>query len=765
MPANATQMTLQEAQDALVLAQQEVVSASAALQSASDQVESLTAIRDQKQASYSEAVAAWEATKTTISGTSTTVTENVVQNGTFDNASAWSGIAMYEPSMFNNYYAAVVRDGILVGSYSSGNFYLQTGTFAAPTRTVSFAVDVWNNNNQRNDSAYDYYRIEFRTYDAAGNRLNYFNFQYGSAFHDWITRGATYNLSADAVSWDIGFRLADGGYWNGNYGPAIDNVQLFATMTTSTPDTYTYGEAETAAKDAAYQDLQAAQASLNEAMTAKASAQARLDAAIAEVARLNQLIYDLTPRLSAPVNLTIAYTANDITLSWTEPTPNLSGVMPERYAVMWSTTNFTQNGWGIASTTTSITIPMSTLISTAPLGSTFQFAVRSDNDTLALYSAYSNTVELVTVAPPWWQVSFNEGDLVSIGAPDGYVFANATAWYGSPTDPACGATVSDIVNQFVAGNSTASFYADNGVFGDPCGGVVKVLRMSTPVSLILIPVPTASPEPQPTLPPQLEPQPTVEPSPMPEPTPTPAPEPTVEPTPTPQPSQQPEPQPTPEPTPQPETTPSPQPSPEPSPTQPVEEPKPTPSPEPSQTPTEEPVPTEKPTEKPTVIVPTPEPTPSKPIEPIVPEEEPVVEIKEPITAENIEAVVEELAAIQPQLLTEEQQTMIVEAALETFASAEQESPEYEAALEALLVVAQADDIVLDEELAAIPLVGNVAGAAVEVFNALGNAGADMSPQVREQSEKVVIAAVIVGQVAMTATTAATSAAAAAARRP
>jgi hypothetical protein len=128
-------------------------------------------------------------------------------------------------------------------------------------------------------------------------------------------------------------------------------------------------------------------------------------------------------------------------------------------------------------------------------------------------------------------------------------------------------------------------------------------------------------------------------------------------------------------------------------------------------------------------------------------------------------LVEELSEIQPQLLTEEQQTMIVAAAMEVFANAEQGSSEYEAALDALLVVAQADDIVLNEELAAIPLIGNVAGAAVEVFNALGNAGADMSPQVREQSEKVVIAAVIVGQVAMTATTAATSAAAAAGRRP
>jgi hypothetical protein len=124
-----------------------------------------------------------------------------------------------------------------------------------------------------------------------------------------------------------------------------------------------------------------------------------------------------------------------------------------------------------------------------------------------------------------------------------------------------------------------------------------------------------------------------------------------------------------------------------------------------------------------------------------------------------------LATVQPQLLTQEQQTLIKEAALETFNTAKQGSPEYRAALDALLIVAQADDIVLDEELAAIPLIGNVAGAAVEVFNALGNAGADMSPQVREQSEKVVIASVIVANIAITATAAATSAAAVAARRP
>jgi hypothetical protein len=180
---------------------------------------------------------------------------------------------------------------------------------------------------------------------------------------------------------------------------------------------------------------------------------------------------------------------------------------------------------------------------------------------------------------------------------------------------------------------------------------------------------------------------------------------------------------------------------------------------PQPSPTPETVP-EEPEPAPTVD-PTPEPSPEPKPEP---ESEP--ETPEDLTSDTpIEDVVAVLENVVPTSLTEEQVAVLVTIALETFETAEQGSPEYEAALDLLLVAAQADDIVLDEELAAIPLIGNVAGAAVEVLNALGNAGADMSPKVREQSEKVVIAAVIVGQVAMTATAAATSAAAAAARRP
>jgi hypothetical protein len=157
------------------------------------------------------------------------------------------------------------------------------------------------------------------------------------------------------------------------------------------------------------------------------------------------------------------------------------------------------------------------------------------------------------------------------------------------------------------------------------------------------------------------------------------------------------------------------------------------------------------------------PSPQPQPEPSEPEES--VEIKEEVSSENIIALTEELANIEPTELTEEQAEQIKEAALEVFESAEQGSPEYEAALDALLVVAQQDDIVVDEQLAEVPVVGAAVVALVDAFNALGNAGADMSPQVREQSEKVVIAAVIVGQIAMTATAAATSAAASAGRRP
>ena len=102
------------------------------------------------------------------------------------------------------------------------------------------------------------------------------------------------------------------------------------------------------------------------------------------------------------------------------------------------------------------------------------------------------------------------------------------------------------------------------------------------------------------------------------------------------------------------------------------------------------------------------------------------------------------------------------AAVEALATEPEGSPAYEKALEQLMVVAQADDIVVSEELAAIPVIGAVAVGVTNAINAIGNIGADMSPARRETAKKEVVAAVVVTGVAVQAAGVATTSAAAAA---
>jgi len=126
----------------------------------------------------------------------------------------------------------------------------------------------------------------------------------------------------------------------------------------------------------------------------------------------------------------------------------------------------------------------------------------------------------------------------------------------------------------------------------------------------------------------------------------------------------------------------------------------------------------------------------------------------PATIENLMDV--DLNAVDPTELTEEQAGQLIEAALVAFETAVEGSPEYEQALEALYLAAEQDDIELPQELAAIP---GLAGA-VEVLNFLGNAGADMSPKVREESEKVVVATVVAAGAAIQSAAAAAATASA-----
>jgi len=216
------------------------------------------------------------------------------------------------------------------------------------------------------------------------------------------------------------------------------------------------------------------------------------------------------------------------------------------------------------------------------------------------------------------------------------------------------------------------------------------------------------------------------------------PEPTPEPTPTPTPSPSPEPSPSPSPSPSPEFIPTPVSPPE---TAPVEEIVVSPS-EPTPTeelPTPEPIEESEPTPEP-IVVSTPDPEPTIPdVEPIEPE----LPILDP-------------ELLDPETMTQEEiteLTLVAEATLET---AEPGSEEYQEALEQLMVVAQADDPQVSEALAAIPLLGDAAVALLDAFNAVGNIGADIAPEVREDAQQVVVSSVIVGQIAATASLASVS---------
>ena len=142
-----------------------------------------------------------------------------------------------------------------------------------------------------------------------------------------------------------------------------------------------------------------------------------------------------------------------------------------------------------------------------------------------------------------------------------------------------------------------------------------------------------------------------------------------------------------------------------------------------------------------------EPVPTPPVE------EGSKEIPAELSAENLMSV--DLTKVDPTELTAAQADQLVTAALETFETATEGSPEYQQALGALYLAAQQDDIVLDPALAAIPGLQ----AAAELINFFGNAGADMSPKKRAESKKIVVTAVVaVGAAVASATGAATSAA-------
>jgi hypothetical protein len=265
---------------------------------------------------------------------------------------------------------------------------------------------------------------------------------------------------------------------------------------------------------------------------------------------------------------------------------------------------------------------------------------------------------------------------------------------------------------------------------------------------------------------QVEEPPVLEPEPVP-PTPTPSPEPEVVPTPMP--------------TPDTSTVVAPEPTPEPVPVpvEPEPQPLPLPTPEPVVEPeiiAPEPPPVVEP--EPPVVEPEPpvvEPEPPTPVEePPVEEEEPPVEAEEPPVVEEEPPAVEEEAPTpveEPPLVadensTEEEKELIAEALIE---AADGEAVTAEAIAEAGLTYADLPPetpvevrqdangnqvIITAEVAAALTVLANPAELINAIFSdpgqallALGSIGADMSDEERKESEKTIVAAVIVGGIA------------------
>ena len=233
------------------------------------------------------------------------------------------------------------------------------------------------------------------------------------------------------------------------------------------------------------------------------------------------------------------------------------------------------------------------------------------------------------------------------------------------------------------------------------GGVVEPIQVQTITPMASptpIPVPTITQTPTPT------------PTPSEEITPTPTPSPTLEPTPEPSPTQTETitPTPTPEPTPSETSSPTPTPTIEPTPTE---------------TPTQQPEPVEDNEPNEALVVPSISPEP-KILEEVIPEE---VLIEQEVPEETIETPIEEIQTDDENVTPIEENVGLLdstEIVLAVFGNA----------------VAQTFEI-------ASEIAGEVFAIADESVGAFLNIGDDMSPEVREEAQGVVVSAIIITQIA------------------
>lgn len=439
--------------------------------------------------------------------------------------------------------------------------------------------------------------------------------------------------------------------------------------------------------------------------------------------------------INAPTNVQIEVHADQkqVTIQWEAPETSTVTVAPERYAVFWNCEGC-GNGRAVASMTTSITLPFAVIADAGALdGRRFKFGIRSDNDTLHLYSGFA-TAEIrlglpIVIASPILETATvtTETATVIVATPE----PKPTPTPQPAVDPTPTPTPTPTVT--------------------PTPIPTPIL---TPAPA---PIPASAPEPIPAPIPAPAPLPT--PSSTPEPTPVPEP-----PAPAPQPAVEPTPEPTPSPAPSPAPTPTSAPTPDPIPT-PAPTPKPTATSAPALTP--EPTPTPAPIPAPTpILIPTPPPKP-QPVIGLIPNNPSQLPIDVPKVPESIlliSHIQQDKTGVenggiaffgtqsQPQVVNESgnltppapapnsglpipddaittQETFIGQVGGVTF-----NAPDIAVPVEPITVNIS------------IPGVGQTVQAVANAYVALANIGNDMSPITRKKAKKILVATVFVGAI-------------------
>ena len=439
---------------------------------------------------------------------------------------------------------------------------------------------------------------------------------------------------------------------------------------------------------------------------------------------------DLTIGNPTNVQIEVHPEEKQVQLQWEAPESSTGTAMPERYAIFWSCEQC-DGGRAVASTTTSITLPFAVIADAGALdGRLFKFGIRSDNDTLHLYSGFAS-------------VEVRLGSIPKI--------AIVPTQSPSASD---GSTVTIIVE-----TKTAQ--------------IVETLTAIVETSTVIIETPTIiaspTPEPSPTPTPTPEPiviapapQPAPAPAPAPEPAPAPAPDPVVIPEPVPEPAPAPTPEPAPAPAPEPAPAPTPEPAPAPAP-----EPTPIPAPVPNPVPVPEPAPSPAPTP-----IATPEPAPAPAPAPVVvaglipnsPSQLPVDVPKVPEGNLLTPHIQQDKAGVenggiaffgtqsQPQVVSEDGNLTPPAPAP---GSGDPIPPDAITIAETFIgqpggMTFNAPDVAVPVEPIdvniSIPGVGQAAQAVADAYVALANIGNDMSPITRKKAKKILVATIFAGAI-------------------